>query len=117
MKPSKPTPAARHPLKPVEFLVLAVLQNDLLHGYGIVQQIEERSQGRVKVRPGDLYRVLYRLSQRSLIETADPEIRKSEDERRNYYRITPLGLQVLRDEASFLGQVASQVMATGEAGR
>ena len=116
MKSSKSKPTPRHPLKPVEFLVLAVLQSELLHGYGIVQQIEDRSQGRVKVRPGDLYRVLYRLSQRGLIETADPGARSSQDERRNYYRITPLGQQVLREEASFLSQVASQVMA-GEAGR
>lgn len=109
--------SSRHPLKPVEFLVLAVLQDERLHGYGIVQQIEQRSSGRMKVRPGDLYRVLYRLTQRDLIETAEPKENSFQDERRNYYRITPLGRQILQEEATFLGQVAGQVLAAGEAGR
>ncbi len=58
----------RSPLKPVEFLVLAVLFDESRHGYGIVQQIAERTDGRVQLRPGDLYRVIYLLAKRGLLE-------------------------------------------------
>lgn len=116
MMSSNSKTAALHPLKPVEFLVLAVLQEAPMHGYGMVLEMEQRSRGRVKVRPGDLYRVLYRLTQRSLIESADGPGQGSGDERRNYYRITTLGREVLRQEASFLHRVAGQVMAAGPAG-
>ena len=53
-------PTKRPPLKPVEFLVLSILQNGPLHGYGIVQEMNARTDGRVSPRPGDLYRILYR---------------------------------------------------------
>lgn len=114
--PTNSSKAASHPLKPVEFLVLAVLQDGPLHGYGMVLEMEERSRGHVQVRPGDLYRVLYRLSQRSLIESVDNPGSGSGEERRNYYRITSRGREVLREEASFLHQVSGQVMASGPAG-
>jgi len=55
------------PLRPVEFLVIAVLNERELHGYGIVQEIEERTDGKVSIAPGNLYRVLDRLLQRGLL--------------------------------------------------
>lgn len=92
-------------LKPLEFLVLAVLEDDPLHGYAMVQRIESRTSGAVRVRPGDLYRVLYRLEKRRLLE-ASP---KERDDRRKYYGLTALGRRVLRDEAEVLRKVVAGV--------
>ncbi len=81
-------------LRPVELLVLAELARQEQHGYGIVQAIEQQTEGAVALVPGNLYRVLHRLIDRGLIEEADAAS-ESEDQRRRYYRITDLG----REEA------------------
>ena len=44
------------PLKPAELFVLAALHAAPLHGYGLVQEVATRSQGRIRIRPGNLYR-------------------------------------------------------------
>lgn len=100
----------RTPLKPVEFLVLAILENGPLHGYGIVQEMESRTDGRVAPRPGDLYRILYRLDQWGLLI---PDERRSgkDEERRSYYRLTDLGKKVLIAEAEFMSTMASGVLS------
>ncbi len=99
------------PMKPVEFLVLAVLQDEPLHGYGIVKQIESRTNGRMVPRPGDLYRVLYRLTQRGLLDVADRHAASDlNDQRRTYYSITAGGRDALASEAEFLAGIAAQVM-------
>jgi DNA-binding PadR family transcriptional regulator len=97
-------------LKPVEFLALAVLSDEPLHGYGIVRQIEERTAGRVQLRPGDVYRVIYRLEERGLL-AKDLDADKSGDERRTYYRITEAGLALVRDEAEMLAEVSATVVS------
>jgi DNA-binding PadR family transcriptional regulator len=94
----------------VEFLVLVVLQQAPLHGYGIVKQIGSRTEGRVVPRPGDLYRVLYRLTQRGLLHVADRhEAGDLSDRRRTYYSITNRGRELLTAEAEFLAGMAAQV--------
>lgn len=100
---------AQLPLKPLEFLVLAVLEEGPLHGYGMVQRIGARTEGIVRVRPGDLYRVLYRLERRGSLETVDPTASSGGDERRTYYRLTDLGRSVLEAEAKMLQSVAAGV--------
>ena len=98
----------RLPLRPLEFLVLAVLEVEPLHGYGMVQRIESRTGGAVRVRPGDLYRVLYRLEKRGLLETSP----KERNGRRSYYGLTALGRRVLREEAEVLRRVVAGVGVT-----
>jgi DNA-binding PadR family transcriptional regulator len=95
----------RLPLRPLEFLVLAVLEDEPLHGYGMVQRIESRTDGAVRVRPGDLYRVLYRLVRRRLLESIPSE----GDDRRSYYGLTVLGRRALREEAEMLRRVVAGV--------
>ena len=78
-----------HPMRPIEFLVLAVLNDKDQHGYGIVLAVERRTGGRVTLKPGNLYRVLDRLMDRGLL--APGERRSAEDleqQRRRYYTIT-----------------------------
>ena len=102
---------SRSPLKPVEFLILAVLFDEPLHGYGIVQQIEERTAGRVQLRPGDVYRVIYRLAERGLLEDAQRRAVDSGDERRTYYAITEEGQEVARSEAEMLSDVSAALVS------
>lgn len=87
------------PLRPVEFHILLSLAAGERHGYGIIQDAEARDEATVP-DVGTLYRALRRMQDQGLIATA--ERRRAEDageERRNYYRITPLGLRVARAEA------------------
>ena len=62
--------------------------------------VATRSEGSVRLGPGTLYGSLKRLLEAGLVaesgERADPE---QDDERRRYYRLTPLGLAVARAEA------------------
>ncbi len=109
--PKETEPRRGLPLRPLEFLVLAVLEGEPLHGYGIVQRIESRTGGAVRVRPGDLYRVLYRLEKRRLLER-DP---KEREDRRSYYGLTTLGRRVLREEAEVLRRVVAGVGAARKA--
>ncbi len=77
----------------------------------MVQRIESRTDGAVRVRPGDLYRVLYRLVNRRLIEALPNE----ENDRRSFYRLTTLGRRALRDEAELLRRVVAGIGATKKA--
>lgn len=102
-----------HPMRPIEFLVLATLAEGELHGYGIVQRIEARTGGRVRPKPGNLYRVLDRLLERGLLVEVDGRSADElDDERRRYYGITDAGRTALREEASLLGTVVERVRDT-----
>ncbi len=99
-------------LRQVDFLVLAVLQSEPLHGYGIVRAIDELSGGRVQLRPGDVYRVLYRMQRAGLLESAGRSEVGGGDARRTYYRITESGKRVAVAEASLMANVSARVLAT-----
>ena len=113
----KVDPTTHLPLRPADFLLLAVLQDEPLHGYGLSQAMAERSEGRITVRPGDMYRVLHRLVEQDLVAVA----RVERDERgRTSYALTEMGLRVLRAEARRLSELSARVLArtaeSGEAG-
>ncbi len=91
------------PLTPVAYEILVSLGDEERHGYGIMQEIESRTGGNVKLRPGTLYRAVDRMLGLGLIEESaarpDPEF---DDERRRYYRMTDLGRRVVSAEAERL---------------
>ena len=97
------------PLTPLAFQVLLALADSERHGYGIIREVDERTDGLIRLRTGTLYTLLQRLLDEDLIETSharpDPE---DDDERRKYYRLTALGKDVLAAEArrleSLLGE-------------
>jgi len=95
------------PLKPAELFVLAALHAAPLHGYGLVQEVALLSEGRIRIRPGNLYRVLDRMLERGFIETAGQP-----DARRTLYRITPLGRKAALAEAKLLAGVIAELLAT-----
>ena len=86
------------PLRLVEFHVLLSLAGGERHGYGIMQDIKERGEAVPDI--GTLYRALARMVDQGLIEAIDSRRRPdAEDERRNNYRMTDLGLRVAKAEA------------------
>ena len=106
----------RQPLRTTDLLVLAALAEGPQHGYALAQGVAERSRGTVRIRPGDLYRVLYRMDTAGLIEPLPAEARPEADERRTYYRITPLGRRVGRDHARILADVCAGMLAPRKQG-
>lgn len=101
------------PLRPVEFHILLSLAAGERHGYGILQDAEERGEA-VVPDVGTLYRALRRMEDRGWIEPAERrEAPDAGDERRNYYRVTPLGLRVARAEASRLAALTRAARVGG----
>ncbi len=83
------------PLNSIDFLVLAVLTDGERHGYGIVKEITDRTDGRVKLRPGNLYRVVDRLMERGVVEARSKKAPDSTGEPRQHYGITRFGRKVV----------------------
>lgn len=87
-------------MRPIEFQILLTLAARERHGYAIIQDIEERSRGAVTVETGTLYRALQRLLESELVRMTEPRRDAgSDDERRRYYAITPMGRRAAADEA------------------
>src|SRR5215469_13352615 len=91
------------------FFVLTALADGPRHGYGIVLEVAELSQGRVKLKIGSLYGVLDRLAGEGLIE---PDREEAHDGRlRRYYRLTGDGRRALAAEAELRAATARVVRA------
>jgi DNA-binding PadR family transcriptional regulator len=102
------------PLPRDTFDVLVSLADRERHGYAILQDILDRSGGRVRLSPSTLYAVIRRLLETGLIEEVavrpDPE---HDDERRRYYRLTSLGRRVALAEAQRLTRLLGDARASG----
>ena len=86
------------PIRPVEFHILLSLAAGDRHGYGIIQDIQERGDAPPDV--GTMYRALARMVDAGLIESAARRpAPDASDERRNYYRVTDAGRRVATAEA------------------
>src|SRR5215475_490159 len=97
------------PMTGQAFFVLTALADGPRHGYGIVLEVAELSQGRVKLKIGSLYGVLDRLAGEGLIE---PDREEAHDGRlRRYYRLTQDGQRALAEEAEFRAASARVVRA------
>src|SRR5213594_4336577 len=88
------------PLKPHWFHVLLSLADQEQHGYGIMQEVLDRTAGKVRLWPATLYGTLKRLMDEDLIgESPRRPARDQDDPRRRYYRLTTLGRRVLAAES------------------
>ena len=106
------------PLAPRDLLILAVLSEAPLHGYGIIRAVEERSESGVVLDPANLYRVLRRMQRSDWIR----ELPEADDEggRRRTYAITRSGEAVLRAEVARLERLIDRTrpaLATRGGGR
>ncbi|MGA7312689.1 MAG: helix-turn-helix transcriptional regulator [Silvibacterium sp.] len=98
------------PLKPQWFHILLSLAGGEQHGYGIMQEVLNRTTGRVRLWPATLYGSIKRLIEAELIEESDerpaPEL---DDPRRRYYRLTALGRRVLDAECERLQELVRAI--------
>jgi len=92
---------AQLPLSPAVFHILLALADEDRHGYAIMRDIEDRTDGIVRVGPGMLYGSIKWLVSDGFIEEAASKT-KDDDERRRYYRLTTDGRALLRAEATRL---------------
>ena len=100
---SQPHLDAFLPLSPPDFHILVALNRAHLHGYAIMQNVEEASEGRVRIEVGSLYRMIGKLLSRGLIEKVpNPDDTPRPGQPRQSYGLTPLGAAVLRAEANRL---------------
>jgi DNA-binding PadR family transcriptional regulator len=99
-KGAGPAPESYLPVAPATFQILLALVGEERHGYAIMQEVAERTEGAVRLGPGTLYGALKRLLDGGLVreEGERPDLALG-DERRRYYRLTELGLRVARAEA------------------
>jgi DNA-binding PadR family transcriptional regulator len=94
------------PLPSAAFQILLALVDEDLHGYGIMRQVEEQTDGRMRLGPGTLYSSIESLLEGKFIE----EVGLREDarlgqERRRYYRLTSAGRKLARSEAERLADL------------
>lgn len=102
-----PEPESFIPLKPVVLHILLALTDRPRHGYAIIQSIRDRTEGRIRVHTGPLYRHLRRLLDDELVEDSEraPEGVEDDTRRGAYYGLTPLGRRVLSQELRRLDRV------------
>jgi DNA-binding PadR family transcriptional regulator len=100
------------PLPPAFLHILIALADEERHGYAIMQDVSERTDGQVQMGPGTLYGSLKRMVEAGLIEEADERPAPDfDDERRRYYRISKFGRKVAAAETGRLSALVSQARA------
>ena len=89
-----------------DFHVLLALADTDRHGYGIMQEVEERSNGRVRLGPATMYGAIKRLVDSGWVEeTAKRPATGDDPRRRCYYRLTRAGRKMAAEEAKHLAEV------------
>jgi DNA-binding PadR family transcriptional regulator len=96
------------------FHILVALADRDRHGYSIMQEVTERTGGKVTLSPSTLYSAIKRLLEEGLIqeleERPDPA---HDDERRRYYRLTKAGRHAAINEARQLEKLLSDARSSG----
>lgn len=99
-------PEDQLPLTPAVLNILLSVAGEERHGYGIMQEVEQRTEGKMKLGPGTLYRSIKQMLSGGLIEESDerpdPEM---DDQRRRYYRLTNFGQRVATAELERLESI------------
>jgi DNA-binding PadR family transcriptional regulator len=112
VKEVEPDPEALLPLTPAMFEILVALADGERHGYAIMQEVDARTEGKMRIGPGTLYRSIQRLIEDGLIsESEERPAMEMDDERRRYYRITDFGYRVAVAEAQRLAELVATAQA------
>lgn len=94
------------------FHILLALADEARHGYAIREDVRQRTEGAVELYPATLYGSIRAMAEKGLIEPLEGEEDPDEDQRRQYYRLTPAGRAALRDEVGRLQGLLDQARAT-----
>jgi DNA-binding PadR family transcriptional regulator len=101
------------PLKPKVLHVLLSVADGPRHGYSIMQEVGERTEGQVRLWPAALYTLLRELEQSDFIAESNARPAAGEDdERRRYFALTPFGKRVLDAEVRRLEAIVQQARAS-----
>lgn len=105
--PTSNDPHAQLPLTPVVLHLLLALADEPQgkHGYALAREVEELTDGQIRMGPGTLYGSIQRLLDAGLIE--ERRARAGDDERRRYYKLTAFGRSVLSLEVARLANVVA----------
>jgi DNA-binding PadR family transcriptional regulator len=102
------------PLPSATFHILLSLTDEDRHGYAIILEVSRRTQGELKLSAGTLYRSIQRMLEAGLlVETRSRPAPADDDERRRYYRITPLGRAAAEAEAGRLRDLLKMARLCG----
>ena len=96
-------------IRPVELHVLLALTAAPMHGYALVRKIEDDSEGRLRVLPGNLYTVIRRLEAEGFVRESTAKPRRGDDPRRRYYQLTREGRRLLEREARHLQKLTDRL--------
>lgn len=108
-----PTTEELLPLPQATLHILLALADGERHGYAIIQDVEARTDGELRMSAGTLYRSIARMVEQGLISEVAKRRTRAEDERRRYYRLTPFGTAVARAELRRLSQLVRHARARG----
>lgn len=105
--------SADAPLTPLSLAVLVTLGGGDRHGYALLREVEERSQGKLSPGTGSLYAALQRLMDEGLLVESPERPDDDDDARRKYYRITEAGRAAVAAEARRLEELLADARRHG----
>ncbi len=118
-KPTRQSERSSLPLQPRDYLILLALADGERHGYGLIKEIENLTEGGVRMDPANLHRALQRLVRDGWVQ--DLGRLPAAEERRRYYAITEAGTRLARAEAARLDKLSAvartRLMPGSEASR
>ena len=102
------------PLTPAVLNILLALAGGERHGYGIMREVREGTDGMIRLGPGTLYTAIKRLLEGGLIEeSGERPDTEMDDQRRRYYRLTDFGQRVITAEVERLEEVVRKARTQG----
>ena len=101
-----PDPSSKLPLTYIAYHVLLALADRPLHGYGIIKEVAERTDGQTRLEAGTLYAAIKRLKEDGLLEVADSSTEPGPRQRRDY-TLTGFGRAVLEKESERLANLVA----------
>ena len=101
------------PLPSATLHILLALADEPRHGYAIIQDVDARTGGELRLSAGTLYRSIARMVEQGLIAEMAPRRTRTDDARRRYYRITAFGTAAARAELRRLAQLVRFGRARG----
>ena len=100
------------PLPPAVLHILIALGEGEKHGYAMMREIADRTEGKVRMSPGTLYGSIRKMLDDGLIEEAFRR-GSADDERRRYYRLTKFGRAAAAAEADRLAELLRHAWLNG----